>query len=83
MTSCYFRVGQAENLNAYFSAESVDLVTVGTALQWFDFEKFCRECLKILKVGGILAAYGCFLPVFDIAEATDVMHKVMNTSIKR
>lgn len=77
-----YRVGQAESLNAYFSAESVDLVTVGTALQWFDFEKFYKECLKILKVGGILAAYGCFLPVFDIAEATDIVHKLFTVHLR-
>lgn len=37
---------------------SVELVTVGTALHWFDLEKFYHEVDRVLKPGGILAAFG-------------------------
>lgn len=33
---------------------SVDLVTAASAFHWFDAGKFCAECRRILKPGGIL-----------------------------
>ena len=37
--------------------ESVDLVTVGQALHWFDRERFFAEARRVLVPGGILAAW--------------------------
>lgn len=37
---------------------SVDLITVATAIHWFDIEKFYSEADRILKSGGILAVWG-------------------------
>ncbi len=36
---------------------SVDLVTVGQALHWFDFDRFYAEVRRVAKPGGILAAW--------------------------
>ncbi|PNW84730.1 hypothetical protein CHLRE_03g156400v5 [Chlamydomonas reinhardtii] len=39
------------------AAGSLDLVTVGQALHWFRFDEFYRECRRILKPTGALAAF--------------------------
>lgn len=36
---------------------SVDLVTVAQALHWFDLERFYDEVRRVLKLGGVLAAW--------------------------
>jgi ubiquinone/menaquinone biosynthesis C-methylase UbiE len=36
---------------------SVDLITVAQALHWFDFEKFYREVKRVLREGGVIAAW--------------------------
>lgn len=38
-------------------ANSVDLITVAQALHWFDFERFYAEAARILRPGGIIAAW--------------------------
>jgi SAM-dependent methyltransferase len=38
-------------------ADSVDLVTVGQALHWFDTERFSSEATRVLVGGGVLAAW--------------------------
>ncbi len=47
---------------------SVDLITVAQALHWFDFEAFYTEARRVLKPGGILAAwcYGLFSSVPEV-----------------
>lgn len=37
---------------------SVDLVTVATALHWFDLEAFYAEVRRVLKPGGLIAVWG-------------------------
>ncbi len=37
--------------------QSVELVTVAQALHWFNFEKFFAEVRRVLKPGGVLAAW--------------------------
>lgn len=41
---------------------SADLVTVAVAIHWFDFDAFYREVKRVLKPGGILAAWTYHLP---------------------
>ncbi|KXZ48701.1 hypothetical protein GPECTOR_26g604 [Gonium pectorale] len=36
---------------------SVDLVTVGQALHWFRLDEFYRECRRVLRPNGVLAAW--------------------------
>ncbi len=45
---------------------SVDIVTVGVALHWFNFELFYPEVKRVLKKGGIIAAWAYFLPAISV-----------------
>ncbi|RKP01992.1 hypothetical protein CXG81DRAFT_18285 [Caulochytrium protostelioides] len=55
-----YRAAPAEKLPA--EDHSVDLVTVGTALHWFDTDRFMEEVKRILKPGGTLACFGYHPP---------------------
>lgn len=46
---------------------TVDLVTVGTAIHWFDFDGFYAEVRRVSRPGGILAAWTYFFPQIDPA----------------
>jgi ubiquinone/menaquinone biosynthesis C-methylase UbiE len=48
-----FFVGNAYNSD--LKDESVDLITVATAVHWFDIDLFYKEAQRILKPGGIIA----------------------------
>ncbi|EIJ39436.1 methylase involved in ubiquinone/menaquinone biosynthesis [Galbibacter orientalis DSM 19592] len=51
-----YQVSRAEETpfyNQYF-----DLITVGQAFHWFDFDAFYEEAKRILKPGGVLALFG-------------------------
>jgi len=50
-----YRVALAEESGLPDS--SVDLITIATALHWFDFDAFYREVNRVLKPGGVLAAW--------------------------
>ena len=50
---------------------SVDLVTVAVAIHWFDFDPFYREVKRVLKPGGILAAWTYSLT--EISPEIDVL----------
>jgi SAM-dependent methyltransferase len=41
-----------------FPDSSFDLITVGQAIHWFDFERFYKEVKRILKPEGVLAVLG-------------------------
>lgn len=51
-----YRIEPAEKVS--FGNEEFDLVTVGQAIHWFDFEKFYAEVTRVLKPGGVIAAFG-------------------------
>jgi len=51
-----FRVGDAEDLS-FLEDNSVDLITAAIVIHWLDVEKFCMECRRVLRPGGVLAAY--------------------------
>jgi SAM-dependent methyltransferase len=50
-----YRVEQAEDTS--IPSNSVDLITVGTAVHWFDFDPFYTEVRRVAKPGGILAVW--------------------------
>ncbi len=50
-----YRVEVADKSN--LNDESVDLVTVAQALHWFDFDSFMQEVDRVLKPGGVFAAW--------------------------
>lgn len=52
-----------------FGDSSFDLITVATAVHWFDQKKFFQEVDRILKPGGILAIWG--YSFFNIEPAID------------
>lgn len=65
-----YSVGTAEALG--FAPSSIDLITVGNALHWFDLKAFYSECRRILRPHGCLAAwcYGLFdVPSYPKAHA--------------
>jgi len=63
-----FRVGSAEDLS-FLADNSVDLITVGIAMHWFDVEKFCVECHRVLRPGGVLAAYGYGIGTYSLGDS--------------
>ena len=64
-----YRVEMAESPS--FPENTFDLVTVGQAAHWFDFEKFYPAVRRVLKPGGVLALVGYNLLKID--EATDAI----------
>lgn len=64
-----FRVAPAEASG--LADASVDLITVAQALHWFDLERFHAEVRRVLKPGGVLAAwtYGILAVEGDAVDA--------------
>lgn len=62
-----YRVEPAEQ--STLEACSADLITVAQALHWFEFDRFYREAARVLKPGGILAAW-CY-GLFRVNHAVD------------
>jgi SAM-dependent methyltransferase len=58
-----YRVERAEEVS--LEAGSVDLVTVATAVHWFDLEPFYRVVRRVGRSGGILAVWTYHLPLID------------------
>jgi len=56
-----YRVEPAENTT--LSSNTIDLITVGTAVHWFDFDAFYQEVRRVGKPGGILAVWTYYFPV--------------------
>jgi len=50
-----YRLGLAEELNV--GGGEFDLVTAGSALHWFDQDRFFSRCQKVLAPAGVLAVY--------------------------
>lgn len=48
---------QASAEVSHLDTASVDLVTVAQAIHWFDLEKFYAEAKRVLKPGGVIAAW--------------------------
>jgi SAM-dependent methyltransferase len=66
-----YRVEPAEATS--LDAASVDLVTVGQALHWFDLDRFYAEVRRVLRTGGVIVAwcYGRCTVAPDIDAVVD------------
>jgi ubiquinone/menaquinone biosynthesis C-methylase UbiE len=58
-----YRVAEAEESG--LEGSSVDLVTVASAIHWFDLKRFYAEVRRVVKSGGTIAAWTYYTPVFD------------------
>lgn len=67
-----YRIGFAHDLS-FQEDGSVDLITIAQAMHWVDTKKFYPECTRILRPGGVLAAYGYGLPRLNNTEAQDLI----------
>jgi SAM-dependent methyltransferase len=58
---------------------SVDAVVVAQALHWFDRDRFFAECDRVLRPGGVLAAWAYQDMVFsdDLAPAADAFRRTI------
>jgi SAM-dependent methyltransferase len=73
-----YRVAEAEDSG--IEAHSVDLVAVASAIHWFDLSRFYAEVRRVLKPGGVIAAWTYYTPVFgnDIdAIISHLAHNVL------
>ena len=68
-----YRVAEAEDSG--LEDRSVDLVSVASAIHWFDLERFYEEVRRVVKPGGTLAAWTYYTPVFG-NEIDSVIHRL-------
>lgn len=66
-----YEVIRAEQTN--FADNSFDLVTVGTALHWFDFDNFYKEVKRVAKDGACLAAW-VYAPFKATPDVDAILH---------
>lgn len=60
---------------------SVDLVTVGQALHWFDLEAFFSEVRRVLVPGGVVAAWTYGLPEVNEPGVDAVVRRFIDDTI--
>jgi ubiquinone/menaquinone biosynthesis C-methylase UbiE len=61
-----------------FPKHSFSLVTVAQALHWFDFREFWPEVLRVLRPGGIFAAWTYTTPFLSEALDAIVARRLLN-----
>ena len=64
-----------------FADLSVDLVTVGQALHWFDLETFFSEVRRVLIPGGIVAAWTYGMPEMDVPSIEAPIRSFINDTL--
>jgi SAM-dependent methyltransferase len=65
-----YRVANAEQSG--LDGQSVDLLTVATALHWFDLDRFYSEACRVVRPGGVLAAW-----TYHVGYVEPPFHEVM------
>ncbi len=58
--------------NTPLESDSIDLITVGTALHWFDFDNFYAEVKRVAKPGAFIAAW-CYAPFRSVPAIDDIL----------
>ncbi|CAF0838180.1 unnamed protein product [Adineta steineri] len=77
-----YHCSNAENLT-FLPPNSIDLVTVATALHWFDIEKFFEQVNRILKPnGGVLSIWGTGLPSLNNTKALEMLKTFCHNDLK-
>jgi SAM-dependent methyltransferase len=66
-----YRVAAAED--SQLDAGSIDLITVGQALHWFDIERFFAEAERVLVSNGVLAAW-----CYELCRVSDTCDAVVD-----
>jgi SAM-dependent methyltransferase len=66
---------------APLAAGTVDLVTVGQALHWFDLDAFAAEVRRVLVPGGVVAAWTYGLPRIDDDQIDAVIHSFIDETL--
>lgn len=75
-----FHCASASCLDGFLEDGSVDLITAAAALHWFDYMAFFRQCSKLLRPGGVLAAFCYALPLcFDNPLASEAFLQCYKT----
>lgn len=74
-----YRVAPAESSG--LPSGSVDLVTVAQALHWFDRPAFYREAARVLRPGGVLAAWTYGHPRLDDPDADAVFQEFYSGTV--
>ncbi len=60
-----------------FPDQFFDAITVAQALHWFNYELFWPEVKRVLKVGGVFAAWG-----YDWPSVSPEVDQIINTEIR-
>ncbi len=63
---------------SHFPEKSLDLIVVGQAAHWFDFDKFYPEVQRVLRPGGLLALVGYHLLKIDKPTDEVINHLYRN-----
>jgi ubiquinone/menaquinone biosynthesis C-methylase UbiE len=69
-----YRVAEAEDSG--IEDDLVDLVTVASAIHWFDLDRFYAEVRRIVKPGGAIAAWTYYTPVFGSAAIDAIVQRL-------
>jgi len=74
-----FRVASAEQSG--LADESVGLITVAQALHWFDLERFYAEVKRVLRPGGVLAAWAYGINEVEGGTVNQLVHEFYSTTV--
>jgi len=70
-----YLLGDAHDLS-FQPDSSVDLITIAQSLHWLDVIKFCKESFRVLRNGGVLAAFGYSTQLKDVKGQEILMEVV-------
>ena len=72
----------AESKLAPLAGGTVDLVTVAQALHWFVGETFFAEVRRVVRPGGVFAAWAYGMPRIDSEPVEKVVHDFISVSLE-
>ncbi|MBL7932209.1 MAG: class I SAM-dependent methyltransferase [Bacteroidia bacterium] len=74
-----YKISSAENSG--LENNSADLVTIANALHWFEFDLFYKEVKRILKPGGVIAAWCYGSPIHLQSKEINELIKKLHDDI--